>query len=591
MRDLQRQGTPEFPFVFDAAKVQDLLDFFEFLTLDDVDPATGAPLPFKLARWLQFAFGSMAGWVHKDTGTLRYQEGYFETGKGSTKTPAAAGYGVYRLVGLDRTNVENYSLGVNGDQANYLYSFAKRMCERSEDLRDLLDVGEYNTAWIERNSFFRPLTSEGRSLDNKRVFTALIDELHEHPSATIPEKMLLGIKGQLDAQVLMFTNAGFDKTSVCWVKHEYGVKVLDGTVVDETFFAYICHLDVCDTCRDKGATQPDDTCQQCDHWTDERVWPKVNPAVYEMPTLWDYMRGVVRRALSQPTTQARVKRLTFCIWTQGHSVWITNDQWERCKATVERPKSGVPCAAALDMSMKVDLSGSVVAQRFDDPPEAREETVEIDENENGQAIKKMWKVKYRIKLSAYAWLPEDTLIERVQNERIPYDLWKRQGWLRTTPGPVIDHHQIYDDFVTEIGPTFKPQRIGYDPYNATEIAVDLRDRGKFTVVELGQGRKLSEYIKLFYALVRLGRIEHDGNPLFAWCISNAEPKYDRYENVWLEKPSATKRIDLAIAAVMAVSQVVMLPGPRRPRPAKVWTPNGWVIPGREETNTDAQPTA
>lgn len=584
--------------MFDAARVARMLEFFDtFLTLDDVDE-DGKPLPFALVRWLQFTFGSLVGWVHADTGRLRFVEAYLETAKGSTKTPAAAAFGVYRLVGENRTAVEIYSLGVNADQANYLYQFAKRMVARSDDLRDLLDAGEYNLAWIDRNSFFRPLTSEGRSLDNKRVFTAFIEELHEHPSPVIPEKMRLGIKGQIDALIINLTNAGFDKTSVCWAKHDYGTKVLEGVVVDEEYFAYICQLDPCDTCRAAGATQPNEGCATCDTWTDERVWPKVNPALLELPTLLDYMRGVVRQALSQPSMLARVKRLNFCVWTQGHSIWIPFDQWEACRSTVERPPSGVPCAFAFDMSMKVDLTGGVAAQRFDDPKDARADVVETPDNDNGRVTLKKWAVNYRIRLSAFAWIPRDTLIERVKNEQIPYDLWERTGpvpnpspeqkWLRATPGPVIDHHLIEEQFLDEIGPRFKPQRVGYDPYNATELAVALRDRGKYEVVEIGQGRKLSEFIKLFYALVRLGRIEHDGNPVFGWCVANAEPKYDRYENVWLEKPSGGKRIDLAIAAVMAVSQVVSLPSPRGKRKApRLWTPAGFVpVVGNDAETTD-----
>jgi phage terminase large subunit-like protein len=325
LRDLERQGTPDFPFVWDPERVSDMLEFFdEMLTLDDVD-ADGRPLPFTLVRWQQFCFGSLLGWVQTANGQLRFVEGYEETGKGSTKTPGAAGFGLYRLVGENRTAVEIYSLGVNGDQANYLYGFAKRMIDRSEELRDLLDAGEYNTAWVARNSFFRPLTSEGRSLDNKRVFLALIDELHEHPSPVIPEKMRLGVKTQVDALILMFTNSGFDKTSVCWTKHDYGIKVLEGTVVDDQYFAYICQLDPCEACRAKGATQPDDGCKDCDNWTDERVWPKVNPAIPDLPQLVPYLRGIVKQALNQPSTLARIKRLNFCIWTQGHSVWIPSD--------------------------------------------------------------------------------------------------------------------------------------------------------------------------------------------------------------------------------------------------------------------------
>jgi len=567
LQDVARQCTAEFPYRFDAAKVADLLEFFPgFLTLDDLG-ADGRNLPFHLVRWLQFVFGSLVGWVD-GAGHRRFKQAFIETGKGSAKTPAAAGLGLYGLVGENRSAVEIYSLGVNGDQANYLYGFAKRMCERSDDLRDLLDIGQYNTAWIARNSFFRPLTSEGRSLDNKRVFMALIDEVHEHPSAVIPEKMRLGIKNQVDALVCEFTNSGHDKTSVCWAHHEYSLRVLDGTVSDEEWFAYVCQLDPCESCRDQGATQPNDGCPHCDNWTDERVWLKVNPALGEVTTV-DYLRGVVKQALNQPSMLARVKRLNFCIWTQGHAIWIPADQWDACVSTVARPLSGLPCAAAFDMSMKVDLTGCVMAQRFDDGPEVEAATVAIDENEAGEPTKTLWTVNYRIRLTAFAWLPEDTLLERVTNERIPYDVWRAKQWLRVTAGPVIDHHLIADQFLREIGPRFKPQRIGYDPYNATELAVGLRDRGKYTVAEIGQGRKLSEAIKLFYALVRLRRIEHDGNPVFAWCVANAEPKYDRYENVWLEKASPTKRIDLAIAAVMAVSQVIVLPAkPTRPK---------WVI--------------
>lgn len=595
LRDLERQATPEFPYVFDVGPVRDLRKFFlDFLTLDDVDDA-GQPMPFRLVRWLMFGFGSLIGWKRISDSQLRFVEGYFETGKGSTKTPAAAGFGLYRMVGTNRTNVENYSLGVNGDQANYLYGFAKRMCERSLDLQDLLDVGEYNTAWIDRNSFFRPLTSEGRSLDNKRVFTALIDELHEHPSPVIPEKMRLGIKTQVDALVLMFTNAGFDKTSVCWTKHDYGLKVLEGVVVDEQYFAYICQLDPCDACRANGATQPNDGCPACDDWTDERVWPKVNPAIADLPQLLIYLRGVVTQGINQPSTLARVKRLNFCIWTQAHSVWIPADKWEACRVpTLHTEHGGRACAAAFDMSEKLDLTACALGLRVDDAEGVSADTVELVDVDNGRELRKTININFCVELSVYFWLPEETLRDRVKNEHIPYDVWAdtcarcghRRGlghatdhtfspWLRVTPGPVIDYDLIYEQFTglrddkrsvpDAIAPPFKPDRVGYDKHNASQFALQLRDKAKYMVLEVAQGRALSESFKLFEALVRLQRIRHNGNPVLAWCVNNADPKRDRYENLWLEKPSATKRIDGVIAAVIMLSQLVCLPAKRRAR--------------------------
>lgn len=637
LRDLARQGTPAFPYVFEPDRVAAMLEFFdEFLTLDDVD-VDGKPLPFRLARWLQFCFGSLIGWIQQTNGQLRFQEGYQETGKGSTKTPAAAGFGVYRLVGENRTAVEIYSLGVNGDQANYLYGFAKRMIDRSPELRDLLDAGEYNTAWIARNSFFRPLTSEGRSLDNKRVFLALIDELHEHPSPVIPEKMRLGIKTQVDALVLMFTNSGFDKTSVCWTKHDYGMKVLEGVINDEQFFAYICQLDPCETHRSEGATQPRDGCQACDDWTDERVWPKVNPAIPDLPQLVAYLRGIVKQAANQPSTLARIMRLNFCLWTQGHSVWIPSDVWDSCRvARLERAHGGRASAAAFDMSEKLDLTAAAIGLRVDDDPDERPDVVELVDVDNGQEVRKTLNINFCVELSLHFWLPEETLNARVKNEHIPYDVWadtcricgrrlapsdnradlvRRGGcraaadghnfvpWLHVTPGPVIDYDLIYEQFTGKrddrqpvpnaIAPPFAPDRVGYDKHNASQFALQLRDKAKYTVVEVQQGRALSESFKLFDALARLRRIRHDGNPVLAWCVSNADPKKDRYENLWLEKPSATKRIDGVIAAVIMLSQLVLLPARRRTKHkgARVYTRSGFVpaVPPTTAPGVDGMP--
>jgi hypothetical protein len=185
----------------------------------------------------------------------------------------------------------------------------------------------------------------------------------------------------------------------------------------------------------------------------------------------------------------------------------------------------------------------------------------------------------------YFWLPRDTLRDRVKNEHIPYDVWERDPvghWLRCDAGP---GHRLRPDLravhgkrddkkpvANAIAPPFKPDRIGYDKHNASQFALQLRDKAKYTVVEVAQGRALSESFKLFEALVRLGRIRHNGNPVLAWCVSNADPKKDRYENLWLEKPSATKRIDGVIAAVIMLSQLVLLPARRRNEEEPLSTP-------------------
>jgi hypothetical protein len=175
LRDLERQSRSDFPFHFVPRRAAKCFAFFrEFLTLDDARP-------FELMRWFQFILGSLEGWVDAN-GHRRFQTSYVETSKGTGKTPVAAAYGLYALAVKGERVAEIYSLGVDAAQANYLYKFAKRMAERSDELRAVLDVGEHNIAYLVRDSFFRPLSAEGRSLDNKRPYLAIVDELHEHPT-------------------------------------------------------------------------------------------------------------------------------------------------------------------------------------------------------------------------------------------------------------------------------------------------------------------------------------------------------------------------------------------------------------------------
>jgi phage terminase large subunit-like protein len=140
-------------------------------------------------------------------------------------------------------------------------------------------------------------------------------------------------------------------------------------------------------------------------------------------------------------------------------------------------------------------------------------------------------------------------------------VWRRMpgSRLEVSPGAIVDHDLIYEQFVTTLMPKFKPSMVGYDQHNARQFGIALRDKARLTAVEVAQGRRLSEAFKWFEALVMAQRIIHDGDPILAWCVSNCEAQYDRYRNMWVEKPSATKRIDGAMAAVMALYLMLAMP--------------------------------
>lgn len=560
-RDLTRQRTPAFPYSFDVDAAQHIIDFFPtFLTLENGDP-------FHLPPWLQFCYGAIYGWKRVSDGLRKFQHGFFETSKGSGKTPSAGGVGVYGETFDDEPFAEIYSTGFDKEQASIILNDAIRMANASPDLLEMLIVDKYNIAHPTSGSFFRAASSEHRSKSGPRPHYVLSDEIHEHRDGTVVSKLEAGFKNRRQPLGLKYTNSGSDKTSYCWQLHQKSIAVLEGTLVDEQWFAYVCHLDPCAACFGDGYRQPKDGCAACDNWTDPAVWPKVAPAlgIVIQPK---YLQDAIDRAVSMPSEYALVRRLNFCIWTETHQVWIPSDKWDACKvpAVSTANQQMVPAAAGLDPASTLDLAAFVVALRFDDPPsEEKPETVEIEGmDEHGAQIRLAFTLNFHVELIPYFWMPRETQIARVRNDRIPFDSWERGEHLFTTPGPAIDHQAIYD-FVTASWKRFKLQRLGMDENGGRYLFMKLRDEGRLgkQIVSVGQGKKLSEAFKFIEILIAHRRLRHAGNPVLTWCFANAEPQRDRVGALWIEKPEEKKRIDGAVATAMAISQLMALPFKKR----------------------------
>ena len=142
--------------------------------------------------------------------------------------------------------------------------------------------------------------------------------------------MRAGTKGRRQALIFEITNSGYDRHSVCRQHHELSERVLeassssasDGNI--DSWFAYVCGLDLCENCRVNGKNQG---CTACDDWQDERVWPKANPNLGVSVTL-KYLREQVQEAIGMPSKQNLVRRLNFCEWTEQNERWIDMALWD-----------------------------------------------------------------------------------------------------------------------------------------------------------------------------------------------------------------------------------------------------------------------
>jgi phage terminase large subunit-like protein len=458
-------------------------------------------------------------------------------GKGNGKSPIAAGIGLYGLVADGESGAEIYSAATTREQAGILFRDAKAFVEGSAALSKRLKVDKNNIAYVARNSYFRPVSSEHRGLDGKRPHIALIDEIHEHPSAMVVDKMRAGTKGRRQALIFEITNSGYDRHSVCYQHHEYTEKILEGVVENDSWFGFMSGLDVCDPCAGGGKTIPTDGCNDCDSWTDETKWIKANPGL-DVIIPRKYLREQVEEALEMPSKENIVKRLNFNIWTESVTKWLSLDKWNACSDPVDAERlEGRTCYGGLDLSSVTDVAAWVKVF----PPEA---------------IGKPYEVLCRF------FIPEDNMHERVRRDKVPYDVWVRKGFITATPGNIIDYAFILDA-IRQDTEDYDIAELAFDRWGSQKITTDLQDigfelEGRKSLIQFGQGfASMAAPTKELEKMVGKKEIAHGGNPVLTWMVSNTVVRTDPAGNMKPDKEKSTERIDGVVALIMALSRATL----------------------------------
>ena len=509
-----RRSAEDRGYYFDLEACERAIGFFR-----DVLKLNGGDfegMPFELLDWQKFIVGSLFGWKGSD-GYRRFRVCYVETGKGSGKSPLAAGIGMYGLVADGENRAEIYACATKKDQAMILFRDAVAMQQLSPALAQRITPSGgagnvWNLAYLKSGGFFRPISADDGA-SGPRPHIALLDEIHEHKTGKIVEFMRAGTKGRNQAVIFMITNSGSNKQSVCWEYHEYARQVCTQAVEDDSFFGYVCSLDEGD-----------------DPFKDEACWEKSNPSL-GITISKKYLQEQVREARGMPSKEATVRRLNFCQWTDAENPWISYDVWVDCRDETEVDLTGRRCWGGLDLSSTQDLTAfALVFEPTEDDP--------------------CWRMK------CWSWLPGDNLAEKAEKDRVPYLVWKDKGWLETTPGKAINKLAILER-ITDLANQYNIVSIAYDRWRIEDLQV-LIDQDGYPIPPLksfGQGyQSMAPAIDALESLLIEALMLHDGNPVLTWCAANAVVVEDPAGNRKLAKDKSIGRIDGMVAAVMAMGQ-------------------------------------
>lgn len=465
---------------------------------------------FLLSDWQIFCTVNLYGFRWKKTGRRRFREGYIEVPRKNGKSQFVAGLGLGHLAIDGEHGAEVYCGATSERQAWEVFRPAKQMCERLPSLREKfgIEVNAKTLAIHQNGSRFEPVI--GKPGDGASPSCGIADEFHEHATSDLTDTFTTGMGAREQPMMLYITTAGADMGGPCYAKRDDIIKILSGTVEDDSIFGIIYTLD------------------ENDEWDSVESAIKANPN-YGVSVDSEFLKGQLDQARRSATKQASYKTKHLNLWVGAKAAWMNLLAFQACrkkKLTMDGLK-GRPCFIAIDLASKTDIASMAILF----PPES-----------DGK-----WKAFCR------HYLPEDTILDG-GNTR--YKAWHSGGWLTATPGNVTDFSYIEDD-LKQIKSDFEVVEVPYDPFQATQFAVRMLEEG-FPMVEYGATvRNFSEPMKHLEALILKKQIEFEMDPALLWMMGNVTAKIDKKDNIFPNKERPENKIDGVVALIMAIGRAMV----------------------------------
>lgn len=357
---------------------------------------------------------------------------------------------------------------------------------------------------------------EGKHGKNPNVIAG--DEMHEWRSREIENTLRQGTGGRLQPIELYASTAGLKTNLTGTSLWDESRSILEGTIDDPTTLVVIFAADA-----------------EAD-WADEAVWRRANPSLGLSPTL-QFLRREAAIAKDNPRAEAHFRCYHLNQWIDSAVRWLNMKHWDKGAVsdwrTIAADCIGRRAIATFDLSSTKDVTAKLLLfePEGDDP---------------------------RWKLACRFWVPEETLAERIKNDRVPYDKFVAAGAMETTPGNAVDQGYVQAALL-EDSELYDLAMIGFDPWNARKLTIDLQKAGvdPELLVEVRQGiMSLGNASKEFERLVMAGLIDHGGHPVLRWMAANTVVRFDENLNFMPAKKRSAEKIDGIVAAVMGVACVL-----------------------------------
>ena len=493
-------------FIYDEEPGRLRIEFIEKFCKHTKSPFNGQP--FILELWEKALLECAYGFKMADSGLRRFNEVVLLIARKNGKTTFVAGIDLAEFF-LSSGGTDIVCASNTNEQASILFEEINNMREQSKALR--------NEKRSRKNIFYiysptnknkiKKLSAQSRNKDGYNIEVGCIDEVHEMTDSKVYDAIKQSQSTKREPLIFIITTEGTTVDGFLDNKLEYCRKMIKGEIDDIRILPWLY-------------TQDSDE----EIFSDPSSWQKSNPSLGTIKTR-SYFEDMMVKARNDLATRVTMMCKDFNIKQLESGSWLTYlDLNNETKYKLDDLRDSY-AIGGVDLSSTTDLTAAVLL------------------------IIKGGK-KYVI---PHFFMPSELIAQRVQEDKIPYDIWVKKGLVTLTEGNQNDFSLVTQWFlkmVREYG--IRPLWIGYDPWNSQYWVKEMEDSG-FTMEKIRQGiYTLSEPMKQLEGDLKNKLVIYDNNPILKWCFSNTQAKVDVNGNIQPSKlNSKLKRIDGCVALIIA----------------------------------------
>ncbi len=502
--DLKRAKAKRAPFVFDEWHACDPCDFIE--KLPHVEGVWETP-NIVLHPSHIFFLVQLFGFRNKD-GSRRFTSALFAVARKNAKSTLASAILLYCECCENEPGAQIISAATTGSQARIIFNVAKRMAEKTADLREAFGLECWANAIsrVETGATFKPINAKASTQDGLNPSHVGLDEIHAHKTSDLLNVLTSAAGARRSPLWLYTTTEGYANSGPWGDLRHFAKQLLNGVFGNTADHFLVVFYAVDDDDGD----------------FDEAAWKKANPLHDANPHLLTAIRkeSVEAKAMPSKLAEFRIKRLNRP--SASAEGWIDLLKWKACAGAVDLSfLEGKQCWAAIDLASTRDLT----------------------------AWRLLWLVDGVYYTWGRFWVPKAAVAQRTERGTIPYASWVEAGKIQQTEGDVTDYAEVEKDILADCQ-RFNPKQIGFDAWNATDLVNRMVSSGQPMVKFIQGPKSYNPAMKACETAYISGKLRHGGDPVLAWNAANLVPRRDENLNMAPDRKRSAEKIDGMVALLM-----------------------------------------